>query len=118
MATRFDEPGQQVMRLAQEDALRFNHEYIGTEHILLGLVKEGTGAATILESLGMDLRRIRLEAERIIHHGPGGEQVVMGRLPHTPRAQRVVEYAIEEARNLQHPHVSTEHLLVGLVREE
>ncbi len=107
------------MQLANQEAQRFNHEYIGTEHILLGLVKEGSGvAANVLKNLDVDLRKIRLEVEKIVQHGPGGEQVVMGRLPHTPRAKKVIEYSIEEARNLNHNYVGTEHLLLGLLREQ
>jgi ATP-dependent Clp protease ATP-binding subunit ClpC len=107
------------MQLANQEAQRFNHEYIGTEHILLGLVKEGSGvAANVLKNLDVDLRKIRLEVERIVQHGQGGDQVVMGRLPHTPRAKKVIEYSIEEARNLNHSYVGTEHLLLGLLREQ
>jgi ATP-dependent Clp protease ATP-binding subunit ClpC len=107
------------MQLANQEAQRFNHEYIGTEHILLGLVKEGSGvAANVLKNLDIDLRKIRLEVEKIVQHGPGGEQVVMGRLPHTPRAKKVIDYSVEEARNLSHNYVGTEHLLLGLLREQ
>jgi ATP-dependent Clp protease ATP-binding subunit ClpC len=107
------------MQLANQEAQRFNHEYIGTEHILLGLVKEGSGvAANVLKNLDVDLRKIRLEVERIVQPGAGGDQVVMGRLPHTPRAKKVIEYSIEEARNLNHNYVGTEHLLLGLLREQ
>jgi len=107
------------MQLANQEAQRFNHEYIGTEHVLLGLVKEGSGvAANVLKNLDIDLRKIRLEVEKIVQHGPGGEQVVMGRLPHTPRAKKVIEYSVEEARNLNHNYVGTEHLLLGLLREQ
>jgi ATP-dependent Clp protease ATP-binding subunit ClpC len=107
------------MQLANQEAQRFNHEYIGTEHILLGLVKEGSGvAANVLKNLDIDLRKIRLEVEKIVQHGPGGEQVVMGRLPHTPRAKKVIDYSVEEARNLNHNYVGTEHLLLGLLREQ
>src|SRR5262249_37531659 len=80
---------------------------------------EGSGvAANVLKNLDIDLRKIRLEVEKIVQHGPGGEQVVMGRLPHTPRAKKVIEYSIEEARNLNHNYVGTEHLLLGLLREQ
>jgi ATP-dependent Clp protease ATP-binding subunit ClpC len=107
------------MQLANQEAQRFNHEYIGTEHVLLGLVKEGSGvAANVLKNLDIDLRKIRLEVEKIVQHGPGGDQVVMGRLPHTPRAKKVIEYSVEEARNLNHNYVGTEHLLLGLLREQ
>lgn len=105
------------MALANQEAQRFNHEYIGTEHILLGLVKEGSGVgANVLKNLGVDLRRVRLEVEKLVKSGP--EMVTMGKLPQTPRAKRVIEYAIEEARNLNHNYVGTEHLLLGLLREQ
>jgi ATP-dependent Clp protease ATP-binding subunit ClpC len=104
------------MQLANSEAQRFNHEYIGTEHILLGLVKEGTGvAANILKNLDVDLRKIRLEVERLVRAGP--DMVTMGKLPKTPLAEKVIEYAIEESRNLNHNHVGTEHLLLGLLRD-
>src|SRR6188508_3083782 len=119
MYERFTDRARKVMQLANQEAQRFNHEYIGTEHILLGLVKEGSGvAANVLKNLDVDLRKIRLEVEKIVQHGPGGDQVVMGRLPHTPRAKKVIEYSVEEARNLNHNYVGTEHLLLGLLREQ
>ncbi len=119
MYERFTDRARKVMQLANQEAQRFNHEYIGTEHVLLGLVKEGSGvAANVLKNLDIDLRKIRLEVEKIVQHGPGGEQVVMGRLPHTPRAKKVIEYSVEEARNLNHNYVGTEHLLLGLLREQ
>ena len=119
MYERFTDRARKVMQLANQEAQRFNHEYIGTEHILLGLVKEGSGvAANVLKNLDVDLRKIRIEVERIVQPGAGGEQVVMGRLPHTPRAKKVIEYSIEEARNLNHNYVGTEHLLLGLLREQ
>src|SRR5206468_1049914 len=118
MYERFTDRARKVMQLANQEAQRFNHEYIGTEHILLGLVKEGSGvAANVLKNLDIDLRKIRLEVEKIVQHGPGGEQVVMGRLPHTPRAKKVIEYSVEEARGLNHNYIGTEHLLLGLIRE-
>lgn len=104
------------MALANQEAQRFNHEYIGTEHVLLGLVKEGSGVgANVLKNLEVDLRKVRLEVERLVRAGP--EMVTMGKLPQTPRAKKVIEYAIEEARNLNHNYVGTEHLLLGLLRE-
>ncbi|GIW84996.1 MAG: ATP-dependent Clp protease ATP-binding protein [Gemmataceae bacterium] len=120
MYERFTDRARKVMQLANQEAQRFNHEYIGTEHILLGLVKEGSGvAANVLKNLDVDLRKIRSEVEKIVQHGhQGGEQVVMGRLPHTPRAKKVLDYALEEARNLGHNYVGTEHLLLGLLREQ
>jgi len=104
------------MALANQEAQRFNHEYIGTEHILLGLVKEGSGVgANVLKNLSVDLRKVRLEVEKLVKSGP--EMVTMGKLPQTPRAKKVIEFAIEEARNLNHNYVGTEHLLLGLLRE-
>src|SRR6184192_1403031 len=117
MYERFTDRARKVMQLANQEAQRFNHEYIGTEHILLGLVKEGSGvAANVLKNLDIDLRKIRLEVEKIVQSGP--DMVTMGKLPQTPRAKKVIEYSIEEARNLNHNYVGTEHLLLGLLREE
>jgi ATP-dependent Clp protease ATP-binding subunit ClpC len=117
MYERFTDRARKVMQLANQEAQRFNHEYIGTEHILLGLVKEGSGvAANVLKNLDVDLRKIRLEVEKIVQSGP--DMVTMGKLPQTPRAKKVIEYAIEEARQLNHNYVGTEHLLLGLLREQ
>ena len=119
MFERFTDRARKVMQLANQEAQRFNHEYIGTEHVLLGLVKEGSGvAANVLKNLDIDLRKIRLEVERIVQHGPGGDNATLGRLPHTPRAKKVIEYSMEEARGLNHNYVGTEHILLGLLREE
>ncbi|MCO6438718.1 MAG: ATP-dependent Clp protease ATP-binding subunit [Phycisphaerae bacterium] len=116
MFERFTDRARKVMALANQEAQRFNHEYIGTEHILLGLVKEGSGVgANVLKNLDVDLRKVRLEVEKLVKSGP--ETVTMGKLPQTPRAKKVIEYAIEEARNLNHNYVGTEHLLLGLLRE-
>jgi len=117
MYERFTDRARKVMQLANQEAQRFNHEYIGTEHILLGLVKEGSGvAANVLKNLDIDLRKIRLEVEKIVQSGL--DMVTMGKLPQTPRAKKVIEYSIEEARNLNHNYVGTEHLLLGLLREQ
>jgi ATP-dependent Clp protease ATP-binding subunit ClpC len=117
MYERFTDRARKVMQLANQEAQRFNHEYIGTEHILLGLVKEGSGvAANVLKNLDVDLRKIRLEVEKIVQHGP--DIVSMGKLPQTPRAKKVIEYSMEEARNLNHNYVGTEHILLGLLREQ
>src|SRR5438477_4474132 len=117
MFERFTDRARKVMALANQEAQRFNHEYIGTEHILLGLVKEGSGVgATVLKNLDIDLRKVRLEVEKLVKSGP--DMVTMGKLPQTPRAKKVIEYAIEEARNLGHNYVGTEHLLLGLLREQ
>jgi ATP-dependent Clp protease ATP-binding subunit ClpC len=116
MFERFTDRARKVMALANQEAQRFNHEYIGTEHILLGLVKEGSGVgANVLKNLDVDLRRVRLEVEKLVKSGP--DMVTMGKLPQTPRAKKVIEYAIEEARSLNHNYVGTEHLLLGLLRE-
>jgi ATP-dependent Clp protease ATP-binding subunit ClpC len=107
------------MQLANQEAHRFNHEYVGTEHILLGLVQEGSGvAANVLRNLDIDLRKVRLEIERIVQHGPGGEPVASGRLPCTPRSKKLIDHAIAEARALNHSYVGTEHLLLGMLREQ
>jgi ATP-dependent Clp protease ATP-binding subunit ClpC len=105
------------MQLANQEAQRFNHEYIGTEHVLLGLIKEGSGvAANVLKNLDIDLRKIRMEVEKLVQSGP--DMVTMGKLPQTPRAKKVIEYSMEEARNLNHNYVGTEHILLGLLREQ
>src|ERR1700741_71104 len=117
MYERFTDRARKVMQLANQEAQRFNHEYIGTEHILLGLVKEGSGvAANVLKNLDVDLRKIRHEVENIVLPGP--EMVTMGKLPMTPRAKKVIEYAMDEARTMLHNYVGTEHLLLGLMREQ
>lgn len=115
MYERFTDRARKVMWLANQEAQRFNHEYVGTEHILLGLVKEGVGvAAHVLASFGIDLRKIRLEVEKLIQSGP--DIVTIGKLPQTPGTKKVMELAIEEARELNDNHVGTEHLLLGLLR--
>ncbi|HZV07044.1 MAG TPA: Clp protease N-terminal domain-containing protein [Gemmataceae bacterium] len=117
MYERFTDRARKVMQLANQEAQRFNHEYIGTEHILLGLIKEGAGvAANVLKNLDIDLRKLRMEVEKIVLRGP--DVVIVGKLPQTPRAKKVIEYAIEEARSLNHKYIGTEHLLLGLLREE
>ncbi len=117
MYERFTDRARKVMQLANQEAQRFNHEYIGTEHILLGLIKEGSGvAANVLKNLDVDLRKIRLEVEKLVQSGP--DMVTMGKLPQTPRAKKVIEYSMEEARNLGHNYVGTEHILLGLLREQ
>ena len=116
MFERFTDRARKVMALANQEAQRFNHEYIGTEHILLGLVKEGSGVgATVLKNLDVDIKKLRLGVEKLVKSGP--DMVTMGKLPQTPRAKKVIEYAIEEARSLNHNYVGTEHILLGLLRE-
>src|SRR5215211_5529413 len=114
MADRFDkftERARRVLTLAQEEAQRFNHNYIGTEHILLGLVREGDGvAARVLNNLGIDLSSVRSTVESIIGRG---DHVVVGEVGLTPRAKRVLELAVDEARRLNHDYIGTEHLLLG-----
>ena len=118
MADRFDkftERARRVLTLAQEEAQRFNHNYIGTEHLLLGLVREGDGvAAKVLSNLGVELNKVRSSVEYIIGRG---DRSTSGEIGLTPRAKRVIELAVEEARRLNHSYIGTEHLLLGLVRE-
>jgi ATP-dependent Clp protease ATP-binding subunit ClpC len=117
MFEQFTERARKVLGLARQEAQKFNHEYIGTEHILLGLILEGSGvAATVLRNMEVDLRKIRLEIEKLVQQGP---QVMTApsKLPFTPRAKRVIDLAKEEAATLNHEHVGTEHLLLGLLRE-
>ncbi len=112
---RFTDRARRVMQFAHQEALRFNHEYIGTEHILLGLIKEGNGvAATVLKKSGVDLRKARMEVENLVSSGP--DVVTMGRLPQTPRAKKAIEHAMEEARLLDHQYVGPEHLLLGVIQ--
>jgi len=118
MSDRFDkftERAKKVLVLAQEEAQRFNHNYIGTEHLLLGLVREGEGiAAKVLSNLGVELNKVRSAVEFIIGRG---DRMVIGDISLTPRAKKVIELSVEEARRLNHNHIGTEHLLLGLVRE-
>jgi len=118
MADRFDkftERARKVLQLAQEEAQRFNHNYIGTEHLLLGLVREGEGvAAKVLANLGVELNKVRSAVEFIIGRG---DRTVTGDIGLTPRAKKVIELSVDEARRLNHHYIGTEHLLLGLVRE-
>ncbi|MBI4322468.1 MAG: ATP-dependent Clp protease ATP-binding subunit [Chloroflexi bacterium] len=112
---KFTERARKVLTLAQEEAQRFNHNYIGTEHLLLGLVREGEGvAAKVLANMGVELNKVRSAVEFIIGRG---DRVVMGEIGLTPRAKKVIELAVDEARRLNHHYIGTEHLLLGLVRE-
>src|SRR5258708_4254945 len=111
----FTERARKVLSLAQEEAQRFQHNYIGTEHLLLGLVREGEGvAAKVLSNLGVELNKVRSAVEFIIGRG---DRIVLGEISLTPRAKRVIELAVDEARRLNHHSIGTEHLLLGLVRE-
>jgi len=112
---KFTERARKVLTLAQEEATRFNHNYIGTEHLLLGLVREGEGvAAKVLANLGVELNRVRSAVEFIIGRG---DRMIVGEIGLTPRAKKVIELAVDEARRLGHHYIGTEHLLLGLVRE-
>ncbi len=116
MFDRFTERARKVIILAKEEAKRFNHDYIGTEHILLGLIKEGESvAAAVLQNLGLSLDTIRLEVEKLVQFGPS--TIVSGDIPFTPKAKKVIELAMDEARRLGHNYIGTEHLLLGLIKE-
>ena len=116
MFNRFTERARKVILLAKEEAKRFNHDYIGTEHILLGLVREGEGvAAAVLMGLGLDPTRVRMGVEKLVQPGTGA--AVTGDIPFTPKAKKAIELAMDEARELGHNYIGTEHLLLGLIRE-
>jgi len=113
---RFTDRARKVMAYGRQEAQRFNHDYIGTEHILLGLIKEGSGvAANVLRNLDVDIKKIRLEVEKVVQSSP--DTVTKGQIPFTPRAKKVIEYSLEEARALGHNYIGTEHILLGLLRE-
>src|SRR6201992_4109 len=115
MFERFTERACQVVVLAQEEARTLKHNYIGTEHILLGLLREEEGlAARVLESLDITVERVRAQVVRIVG---SGEEVTSGQIPFTPRAKKVLELALREALSLGHNYIGTEHILLGLVRE-
>jgi hypothetical protein len=115
MFERFTDRGRRVVELAQEETKRLNHTYIGTEHILLGLLREGDGvAATALESLGISLDVVRQQVEELIGRG---EQAPSGHIPFTPRAKKVLEFSLRESQQLGHNYIGTEHILLGLIRE-
>lgn len=116
MFERFTERARKVVVLAQEEARHFNHNYIGTEHVAVGLVREGHGlAGRVLDSLGVDLAKSRSALEHIV--GRGDSPVPPVEIVLTPRAKRLFEFALDEAQKLGHPCVSTEHLLLGIVRD-
>jgi ATP-dependent Clp protease ATP-binding subunit ClpC len=113
---RFTERARQVVVLAQDEARAFNHNYIGTEHILLGLLREEEGlAARVLESLEITVEEVRAQVARIV--GQGDETTTTGQIPFTPRAKKVLDLSLREALSLGHNHIGTEHILLGLVRE-
>src|ERR671913_1174146 len=115
MFERFTDRARRVVVLAQEEARMLNHNYIGTEHILLGLISEGEGvAAKALESLGIAVDGVRQQVEEIIGQG---QQAPSGHIPFTPRAKKVLELSLREALQLGHNYIGTEHILLGLIRE-
>jgi len=116
MFNRFTERARKVIVLAKEEARRFNHDYIGTEHLLLGLIREGEGvAAAVLQKMGLGFEAIRLEVEKLVQPGPSTQ--MQGDVPFTPRSKKALELSAEEARSLGHNYIGTEHLLLGLIRE-
>ena len=117
MLNRFTQRAQKAILLAQREAKRLNHDYLGTEHILLGLIALGEGvAAQVLQDLGIDLKKVRREVDKTV--GTGDNILLVGEVPFTPRAKKVLELAIQEAQDMGHNYVGTEHLLLGLIREE
>ncbi len=116
MYERFTDRARKVMQFANQEAQRLNQDFIAPEHILLGIVKEGTGvASTVLKNIGIDLRKIKMEVEKIVQAGP--HILTMGKLPMTDRAKNVIEHAIQEARTLENNYVGSEHVLLGLLRD-
>lgn len=112
----FTPRAQQVLALAREEASRFHHNFVGTEHVLLGLVKLGQGiAVSVLQKVGLDLERVRMEIEKLVGTGP--DQKMIGNIPYTPRVKKVLSLAAGEAKGLNHTYVGTEHILLGLLRE-
>jgi len=117
MYERFTNKAREAIKCAKKEAERLNHDYIGTEHILLGIVKEGTGIGfNVLENFGLDYEKIRIEVEKLAR--PSDDIATIGELPFTPRARAILEFAVEEAKKLDHDYIGTEHLLLGLLREE
>ena len=117
MFGRFTERASRSLLLAQEEARRLNHDYVGTEHILLGLIRLGEGvAAEVFQTLGVEIDKVRIEIEKLV--GKGRSMLVLGEVPFSPRAKRVLELAMEEAHAFKHNYIGTEHLLLGIIREE
>lgn len=116
MYERFTDRARKAMSNANQEAHRFNHEYIGTEHIILGVIKAGGCGQTLFGVVGIDPAAVAAAVTKVIQCGP--ECITIGKLPQTPRAKKVIEYAMEEARTLHHNYVGTEHLLLGLARED
>src|SRR5256884_3899422 len=112
----FTPRAQQVLALARKEADRFNHNFVGTEHLLLGLIKLGQGVAVnVLQKLGLDLETVRMEVEKQVGTGP--DQKMIGNIPYKPRGEKVLALASKEAKALNHTYVGTEHILLGLLRE-
>src|SRR4051794_25251202 len=112
----FTPRAQQALALARKEADRFNHNFVGTEHMLLGLIRLGQGAAVnVLQKLGLDLEKVRLEVEKQI--GTGADQKMAGQIPFTPRVKKILVLAGQEAKSLNHIYIGTEHLLLGLLAE-
>src|SRR5712664_585258 len=112
----FTPRAQQVLALARKEADRFNHNFVGTEHLLLGLIKLGQGVAVnVLQKMGLDLETVRMEVEKQVGTGP--DQKMIGNIPYTPRVKKVLALAAKEAKALNHTYVGTEHILLGLLRE-
>jgi ATP-dependent Clp protease ATP-binding subunit ClpC len=117
MMNDFTPPAQQVLALAHKEAERFNHNYMGTEHLLVGLIKLGQGApVNVLQRMGLDLESVRMEVEKHVDSHPETKKMV-GNIPYTPRVKKVLALAIKEAKALNHSYVGTEHILLGLLRE-
>ena len=115
MFERFTERARQVVVLAQDEARALKHNYIGTEHLLLGLLREEQGlAARVLESLGVTVEEVRIQVARIVGQG---DELAMGQIPFTPRSKKILELSLREALSLGHDYIGTEHLLLGLARE-
>ena len=116
MFDRFTDHARKVMGLARQESLRFKHDYIGTEHMALGLIQEGSGVASdVLKNLDVDPKEIRKRVEKAVT--PGATTITTGQLPFTPRGKKVLEFALEEATTFGHNYIGTEHLLLGLIRE-
>jgi ATP-dependent Clp protease ATP-binding subunit ClpC len=114
--TNFTPRAQQVLSLARKEADRFHHSFVGTEHLLLGLIKLGQGApVNVLHKLGLNLENVRAEVEKFV--GTGHEHQIIGNIPYTPRVKKVVALAARQAKDLNHTYVGTEHILLGLLEE-
>jgi len=116
MFERFTDRARKVMTIANEQVQLFNHQYIETEHIFLGLIKEGGTGVVVLKNLGVDIDKMLPEAEQLFKLKGGKDAVAEGKIPQTQNAIKVIEYAIEEARHLNHDYIGTEHILLGLLR--